>query len=265
MTRLPALFFLLFPSLALAQSSVVEDVASTSAPKRWQLGAGVSVNDSPYVGEGMRIRPFPWVSYEGERLFWRGLSGGVHVHKSDGFVFDAILAGNFDGFDIDDLSRSGLERNGLDPARLEDRDDGVDAGLAATWRGAAGELKLQALADVTDRSGGYELGLDYGYPRRWGRTLLIPSVGVRWLSKDVVRYYYGTLDEEEARGVAPYRPDAALVPQVRLGIVRPLGGNWRLVGALSYRFLPSEIGDSPFLERGSNGTGSLQLGFVRSF
>lgn len=265
MLKFFAVFALLSPLAAQAQSGVAADVAVRESPSRWQLGIGASISDSPYAGEGTRVTPVPWVTYEGDRWFWRGLSGGIHVLKSDGFALDAIVSGRLDGFDIDDLGRRELARNGLDAALLEDRDNSLDAGVAVSWRGAAGEIKLQALADVTDASGGYELSLDYGYQWRWGRTILVPSVGARWLSKDMTRYYYGTLDEEVARGVPAYRPGAALLPQVKLSVLRPLGEKWRLFGAISYRFLPNEVSDSPFLEPDRSGSGNVQVGVSRSF
>lgn len=265
MRQFLSLSILLLPAAALAQSTVVEDVTSIYAAPRWQIGAGVAVGDSPYAGEGTRVRALPWFSYEGEHWFWRGLSGGFHLLESDAFSLDLLASGRMDGFDIDDLGRGQLARNGLDPALLEDRDDGLDLGAAVSWRGRAGELKLQALADVTSVSDGYELVLDYGYPWKLGRTLLIPGIGLSWLSKDSVRYYYGTLDAEEARGVGAYHPDAALVPEIQLGVVRPLNDKWRLFGSVSYRFLPSEISDSPFLEPDTDGYGRLILGVSRSF
>src|ERR1700742_3487559 len=76
---------------------------SSAPPDRWALGLGAAAIDSPYAGEGERIRAFPLITYEGERVFLRGISGGVHLLQSGGFSIDAILAGRLDGFDIDDL------------------------------------------------------------------------------------------------------------------------------------------------------------------
>ncbi|MEE7567927.1 MipA/OmpV family protein, partial [Xanthomonas sp. Kuri4-3] len=118
---------------------------------------------------------------------------------------------------------------------------------------------------VSDASGGYELSLDYGYPWRRGRTVWVPSVGARWLSRDLTRYYYGTWDTEAARGVPGYRPDAALVPQLKLSVLHPLGERWRLFGAVSYRLLPDAISDSPFLEPDRHGSGNVQVGVSRGF
>ncbi|KLJ00383.1 MipA/OmpV family protein [Luteimonas sp. FCS-9] len=264
----PACLLLLLatPSLALAQQTTDRVGAEVDTRSdRWTLGIGASVRDSPYAGEGTRVRPFPLVAFQGERFFWRGLTGGAHLWTSRGFTLDALVSGRFDGFDIDDLGRAELAANGLDASRLEDRDDAVDAGLAAEWKGRAGGLRVRALADVTGTSDGYELSADYGYPLQLGSTTLVPGFGVRWMSDDLVNYYYGTLDTEVARGARAYAPGASVVPQLNLDVVHPLTRHWRLFGALEYQFLPDEIADSPFIEPDTDGTVRLMLGISRSF
>lgn len=262
------MLLLALPGAALAQAGL--DGADPVRPLRaddWSVGAAVSVRDSPYAGEGTRTRLLPLVSYEGERLFWRGLTGGVHLFRRDGFEFDAIVSGRFDGFDIEDLGRDELARNGLDASQLEDRDDGLDAGFGATWRGRAGELTMRALADITDASGGHEFVAGYGYAFHLGRTTLIPGASVRWMSSDLTAYYYGTgtVDEERARGVPVYAPGSAVVPRVNLGIARPLGRNWRLLGSIDYELLPDEITDSPLIEPDTDGSARLMIGISRGF
>lgn len=257
---------LFFPTLALAQSSSADLLAEARpASDRWTLGVGARIKDDAYAGRGTHTRALPLIGFEGERIFWRGLSGGIHLVDGDTFKLDALLSGRFDGFDIDDLGRRELLANGVDASLLDDRDDGLDAGLSASWSGAAGQLTLTALADITDASGGYELSLDYGYPLRWGRTTVVPAVGARWMSSRMADYYHGILDEEVARGVAAYTPGSTLVPEVSVGFSRPLGEKWRIVGAMKYEFLPSEITDSPLMEPDSNGAAGLSIGFTRSF
>lgn len=255
----------LLPSLALAQTTSTGDLLAKVDDDRWSIGVAASVRQSPYAGEGTRVRPVPLLTYEGERVFWRGLGGGVHLVNRNRFRVDAVLSARMDGFDIDDLGPRELRANGIDPSQLSDRDDGLDAGLAASWSSRAGEFKLSALADVTDRSGGYEIAADYAYAFKWGRSTLIPGIGVRWMSDDLVRYYHGTLDEEIARGVQRYQPGSALVPQVSLAFSRPLGEKWRLLGAVDYRFLPNEITDSPLSEPDTDGSAGLRIGITRSF
>lgn len=263
---LSAALALCLPSLAFAQTaSTTADLLTAQDDDRWSIGVAAAMRDSPYVGEGTRLRPLPLLTFEGERVFWSGLSGGVHAIKGDHFGVDLILAGRFDGFDIEDLGRTELARNGLDASLLEDRDDGLDAGIAFNWFGRAGQLKLRALADITDASGGHEVAIDYGYALHWGDTTVVPGVGVRWMSSDLVRYYYGVLDEEIARGVTPYDPGSALVPQVSVGFSRPLGRKWKLLGAVDYQFLPNEITDSPLIEPDTSGSAGLRIGITRGF
>ncbi|PTN56325.1 MipA/OmpV family protein [Stenotrophomonas panacihumi] len=257
---------LLMPSLALAQRSAsTAELLAQADDDRWMIGAGASIKDEGYAGMGTRIRPFPLVAYEGKRIFWRGLSGGVHAYKGEHFSLDAVLSGRFDGFDVDDLGRRELAANGVDIDLLEDRDDALDAGLSLGWQAGASELKLTALYDVTDTSGGQEIALDYAYALHWGRTTLVPGVGVHWLSRDTVDYYYGTLDEEIARGVAAYRPGAATVPQASIGFIRPLGTAWKVVGSVNYKWLPSEITDSPLMDPDASGAFSVRIGLGWSF
>ena len=256
---------LLLPSLALAQTTSTGDLLAKVQDDRWSIGVAASVRQSPYAGEGTRIRPVPLLTYEGDRLFWRGLGGGIHLIARDRLRVDAVLSARMDGFDIGDLGQRELRANGVDPSQLSDRDDGLDAGLAASWSSRAGEFKLSALADVTDRSGGYEIAADYAYAFKWGRSTLIPGGGLRWMSDDLVRYYHGTLDEEVGRGVQRYQPGSALVPQVSLAFSRPLGEKWRLLGAVDYKFLPSEITDSPLSEPDTDGSAGLRIGITRSF
>lgn len=248
----------------LAQSAPA-DTPAAGDDDRWSIGLGAGIRDAGYAGEGTRVRPGPLLTFEGERVFWRGITGGVHAIRGEVFGLDVIVAGRLDGFDIDDLGRAELARNGLDADLLEDRDDGLDAGLSASWRGRAGTVELSALADVVDASGGYEATAEYAYPLQWGRTTVVPGVAVRWMSDDSVDYYYGILDEEVARGVPAYRPGSAVVPQVSVGFSRPLGGKWQLRGTLRYEFLPDEITESPLMEPGTDGAAGMMIGVSRSF
>ncbi|MEB1528112.1 MipA/OmpV family protein [Xanthomonas sp. WHRI 7945] len=260
-----ALLMLTSPTIGMAQNSTTADLLQEVDDDRWSIGVGANARQSTYAGEGTRIRPFPLVTFEGERIFWNGLSAGVHVLETDRIGIDLMIAGRFDGFDIADLGQRELVANGLNPALLEDRDDALDAGIAIRWFGRAGQLKLRALADVTDTSGGQEVTLDYGYALQWGKTTVVPGASVTWMSKDIVQYYYGITDKEVARGVAAYAPGAAVVPQVNLGFQRSLGEKWKVIGAVNYQFLPSEITDSPLSEPDTDGSAGVRIGITRSF
>lgn len=248
--------------IAAAQGS--EDT-TPRATGEWTLGAGVVAIDSPYAGEGTRFRPVPLVGYEGERVFVRGTAAGLHLVQVEGFQLAAIASVRLDGIDIDDLGREELLANGVDRDLLEDRDDGLDLGARATLSGGWGALSLEAVHDVTDASGGHEVALDYRYTWRIGGSALTANVGSSLLSDDLVNYYYGTLDEEVARGVVAYAPGSAVVHRVGVTWLQPLGDAWQLVASAEARQLPSELRDSPLLEPDSDRTGRLFVGFGRRF
>lgn len=246
----------MLPAAAFAQSPPV--------PAQWTLGVGAAAIDSPYVGEGTRVRPFPLIGYESERVFLRGLSGGVHLVESGGFSVDAILSARLYGVDISDLDGAALRANGVDPAQLRDRDDGLDAGVRLTYGDTWGAVSLDALHDVTGTSEGYELSLDYRYTWMAGQTALTANVGANRLSADLARYYFGTLDEEVARGVTAYAPGAVTVPRVGIAMVRPIGTTrWQLLGSVEYQRLPGAMTDSPLLDADRDGVGRVVLGLSR--
>lgn len=265
--RLLCLFLsLISPVVVIAQAVPAETLEMESARSRWSIGVGVGVGDGHYAGEGTRVMFLPMIGYEGDRFFLRGLGGGFHFLRTDTFSLDGLVRAQPGAFDVSDLSDAALARNGVDASLLEDRDDfGVAAGLGTDWRLPFGELKFQAVTDATGNDRGQELSIDYVYPLPMGGLMLMPSIGVRWLSADATRYLYGTLDEDEARGVAPYHPGSALLPQVRLGIMRPLSSKWQLFGGAGYTFLPSKISDSPLLEPGNSGSINFQIGINRRF
>lgn len=250
---------------AAAQNTPDPVGAAEQGPPRWSAGLAAIVSDSPYAGEGTRVQPVPLVTYEGERFYFRGIAAGWRFVQNDSWEVAALLKARFDGFEVKDLGRAELERNGIDHRLLEDRKIALDGGLGVSWAGTAGELELELLADVTDKSGGQQATLQYSYPIPVGKGTLSPNVGITWMSKDTANYYYGTLDSEVARGVVDYRPGAATLPQIGLSYFRPVGRTWSLRASAEYSRLPSSIKNSPLLERDTKGTASVFVGFSRGF
>jgi outer membrane protein len=231
---------------------------------QWGLGLGAIASDNPYAGRGTRYTPVPLITYDSNRLFFQGITAGVHLLDTSALEIDLIAEANFDGIDAKDFGARELAENGIDRALLEDRKDSADVGFDVSFEGRYGELKFQALADVFDASGGYEASASYGYPFSAGeRLVLTPTVGAKWLSADRADYYYGILDEEIARGVTGYRPGAVVIPEVGLDLQYSFADRWVLLGNLKYRVLPGKIEDSPLLDSGQSIR--LFVGVLRAF
>src|SRR5690606_9539111 len=95
----------------------------------WGIGIAAAVSDSPYAGEGARVIPVPLLSYEGERFYFRGVTAGWRLVDTEGFELSVLGQVRFDGFDVEDLGRAQLARNGVDAGVLEDRDRCLDLGV----------------------------------------------------------------------------------------------------------------------------------------
>ncbi len=236
-----------------------------SGDSPWGLGVGVAARTRIYAGESSSATLVPLISYQGEKFFWRGISGGYHLFERDGLKLDATLGARFNGIKRDDFGTAALAARGINRNLLENRDDGLDLGLAGAWKGHMGVLELGLKADVSGASKGFETTAKYGYPLHWGQAMLTPHIGISHYSKKLANYYYGTLDTEVARGVVNYKPGSAVIPRVGLDLMRPFAGQWMLMGGLSYSTLPGKITDSPLVDKDTNGVTSVFVGVSRKF
>jgi outer membrane protein len=234
------------------------------APDGLSLGVAAISSKGILLGENHRTTVVPVLGYEGERFFFRGISGGVHLFKRNGFELDLLVGARLDGWDNADLDAMRLAERGIDRAALRDRARGVDMGLGLAWKGSAGRAWLDAKTDVTNASGGQEVELGYAFAVPAGKGLLAPSVTVSYWSSKLSNYYYGVLPREEAAGVPRYRPGDAVVPAFSVAYLHALPGRWRVFGVVEYQWLPGTITDSPLVE-GRRGIPSLFLGVSRSF
>ena len=266
MRALPAsLCLVLFAPFVSHAQEPPESKAADEPSSHWSLGIAGVLRDSEYAGEGSRSLVVPNVSYEGEWFYWRGATLGYRLARTDHFSVDGFIAGRLDGIDADDFGVAELAERGIDRNLLEDRDHSADAGVSATWKGGAGELELDARADITGTSEGYQIAVDYRYPIRIGRVTVTPGVGATMLSDDMANYYYGTLDEEVARGVVDYKPGRSIIPHVGVLVVVPFASQWLFIGNAQLRSLPDEIQDSPLVEQGTDSVSILFIGVSRRF
>ncbi|MCZ8257151.1 MAG: MipA/OmpV family protein, partial [Polaromonas sp.] len=179
----------------------------------WGLGVGVAARTDIYAGESAKLRAVPLISYQGEKFFWRGISGGYHLLSRDGFTLDATLSARLAGIKKEDFGVAELAARGINRNLLDDRDGGLDLGIAGSFTGQMGVVELALKADVSGASKGYEASAKYGYPLQWGSTTITPNIAVSHHSAKLANYYYGTLDAEVARGVVNYKPGSATIPR----------------------------------------------------
>ena len=254
---------LLSASMLLAVLTHASGVQAQPGAPECSVGLGAAVSDSPYAGEGTRVRAFPFIAWQGERAYLRGLDLGFRAWQRGPWSLDLALSGRLDGFDAKDLGRRELAANGIDRDLLDDRDDGLDA--AASMRYATEQLNIdfELRHDLSGASEGGEARLRIGRPLRDGPWLWTPYVQARWLSADLAGYYYGISDGESARALPAYRPGSAVLPEAGVALNRRLGERWFLFGNLRFSALPDALSDSPLLDGDSEPALFFALG--RSF
>ncbi len=209
------------------------------------VGGGAIISSQPYVGTDARVYPIPMFAYEGKRLYFRGIMGGYWLYNVDGFSVGPVLRPRFEGYEEDDSH----ELEGMD-----DRDWSIDGGLGLAWLTDVGLFGVTFVTDLLGRHKGQELDLSYTILFKWAGFDLVPSVGLRWKSKNLIDYYYGVEDDEvrfdETISRGSYEGDDAIDPYLRMVVRRKLAGRWSLLGAVQYEWFDSEIKDSPIVDDG---------------
>lgn len=246
------------PALALALAAALATPAfAQDAPDpqpRWTLGLLAIDRDAPYRQLDEDLLVVPLVRYEGERVYLRGLRGGVVLAREGGFEFGAFVQGRGDGYDAKDSPFL---------AGMDDRDFSLDAGLAASWRvPRVGQLEVSLATDILDRSGGQEAEVSWTGLVRAGGWQILPAVAVKWQSSDMLDYYYGVRADEALVGRPVYSPGSAIFPELSVLATRPLGERWQLFGRVGHTWLPSEVTDSPLVGEDSRTSLIVGLGYT---
>jgi outer membrane protein len=242
----------LLPLIALLAAAAPAFAQQPETP-RWTVGALVIDRDAPYreLDEGLLVVPL--VRFEGERAYLRGLRGGIRLVESPGYELAVFAQARLDGYDSKDSPYL---------AGMSDRRPSLDLGVASTWTSLTlGALELSAAADALDRSGGYELAASWTGRFAAGEWSFFPGASLRWQDEKMVDYYYGVRSSEARVGRAAYSGDAAVTPDVSLLATRPLGQRWSLFARASHAWLPSEVTDSPLVDRNGNTSLFLGLGY----
>ena len=205
-------------------------------------GAGVSVEQSPYLGGKASVEVLPVLFVQMGRFYLRGPTLGAELFDGDDLSVSAGIS-----LDFADTHR-GDSPQLADMAKLDDVWLGeIEMSYEADW----GELGLSLAADVSGTHDGYLAGFSYGYPLELGAWQIEPEVGVEWRSAKVSRYYYG-VGANDVRSDRPfYEPDAGMNYELGVTATYPFAERHALSLEAGVEWLSSEVSDSPIVERDS--------------
>ena len=225
-----------------AAVDVVEPIAEIlDTPGSAGLGLVVQSSASPYRDGGRRYDLIPLYLYEGERLYLHANRGGIKLRKNADHRIDLFVEQRLEGFPADRLPAS--------LAGMNQRDSGIDLGLAMRNRQSWGNLSAELVHDIGGTSKGTEARFGYSYDWASGPWTLKPSLTFAVRDARLNNYYYGVQASEAAAGRPAYSPGAGVNTTVGLYGTYDLTQRWRLLAGVSATVLSKGIKESPIVQR----------------
>ena len=242
-----------------AQSGEKNDDSGVSAMLvGFDAGLGGTYFTSEYKGMEENGTSIPLIGYEGEHVYLRGLSAGVHLVRLSFLEINAQVSYLPQHFYADRSSRWVMRR-------LDDRYSTMLAGLNTRVFLPVGIFSATASMDVLGYSqGGVILDGNYTLPIRLGSLSIAPTIGVQWTDSQYNKYYYG-IDHGEARasGLKHYDPESCFSPYAQISAKLNFTENWSAFASVRTLFLGQEITDSPMVE--NHEVYSFSLGAMYKF
>jgi outer membrane protein len=256
MTRANTVMTTILLGSLFATGSPGAESESEMGPRKPEIfvGAGAVVSSKPYDGLSYKVYPVPLFGYEGERLYLRGIMGGYRLFKAENWSIGPTVRPRFEGYDAGDSSAL---------SGMKDRNATIDGGIDLAWTTKRAFVSLVVLTDLLGAHDGHEVEISGAGMFPYGPYQIIPSLGLRWRSNALVRYYYGVKPEEARADRLAYKPDQTLTPVARLAIRRRLSEKWGFLFATQFEWLDDEISDSPIVD--DNSTLSIIVGATYSF
>lgn len=210
--------------LAGATHADTPDDRPVYSEQRWGIGIGVRYADIPFVTADQSVSDLvPLLFYEGERVFLRGMEGGIRLFGDEGARLNAYIRYRFP--DSPRVLRDEIRRDAWD----------VGPQLRYTL-GESWDLRSEFLSDGEGRT-----YLDVGVERRFGhdRAWFEPYIGLRLKSAAFNNRYFGLAREDLGAGV-----DAQARVEGRLHMF----GNLFLIGRVGGYYLNRETRESPLIK-----------------
>lgn len=221
---------------------------------QWSLGFGLGMERKPYRDFDDKAMAIPMLGYENRWVSLAGPSLDLKLPSAGPVAFRLRARYAADGYEAEDSPHL---------VGMEERKASVWLGAAAIWRGEAANLTAELLADASGHSKGtrFKLQLD----RRFGAGAfgITPRVGVHWVDRKYVDYYYGVRASEASAGRARYEGEAATQLELGLRVDYAVAPRQTVYLDLSTTRLGSGIRNSPLVERSSQ-TG-VRVGYLYSF
>ena len=231
-------------SFQVAQAQEVAEIPQFNAPPGTAaLGGGIRGGQSPYFefdnDDQKRLDLIPLYLYNGKHVFFRGVSGGVHLYNNN-------------DLEVSVLGRYRFQH--LDPGRnefyegIEERRQSLDAGFQTRLSKDWGTLRLSWVTDTLDRHKGQEVQLSYRYHFDAGPFSFSPFISWSWQDENLTNYYFGVSPEEARPDLPEYTPGDSQRVSFGLNSAWQVTDRITFFGNVAFGGASSEVLNSPLVD-----------------
>lgn len=260
-TRLAVCAFTLAMTLPMSVIAQAHPDPDSSQASSWGIGVAVGSTRPAYKGMDYDTVVLPMLSYENQYLKLSGPTlelklPGIELGESQRLNF-GIVGHLFDGSGYEASDSSHL-------SGMAERKSGAWAGAKVEWENDVADVSLELLGDASRNSKGKRMLLGIG--RKWfinPNLMLIPQVGVEWVDKNYVDYYYGVRSNEARAGRAAYSGKATVNPEISLTGIYTFDKNHSMMLNIGVKSLGKGIKNSTLVERSSEH--QVMVGYKYSF
>ncbi len=247
------LFFLFIFGVAFASYADVNKTLNTDESElKGVLGVGVLVDTQPYKDVDPKAWPVPLASLEYKNFWIDGRVFGYRLLGEGNWKLSVAGKPRLMGYHSNDSSTL---------YGMEDREGSFDGGGRFSWESEMFDLKVMVLSDLGGKHNGQEVSAVLS--KELLKGFITPRVGVKWLSQNLVDYYFGVRGNEARVWRPAYEPDSTVDAIAGATVALPIGEKWAFVTDLEYEFLGSEITDSPIVD--ADGVFKCAVGVVYRF
>ncbi|WP_144213328.1 MipA/OmpV family protein [Shewanella donghaensis] len=216
------------------------------------------------------IYVIPSIAYYGENWFFDNFNIGYTLTEQESFTINLATSYSderaffyrWDPSNIFTTQTSSANATDILPSRnvhveeveqpniideLENRNFTVYGGAELFWYGKLGILKIFAAHDLLDVHNGQEAGISWSYSLAIDKFSFDLSLDADWKSSEVISYYYGIRESENAYWSQEYQPSSGWNKAIELTTRYSFSPRWDLLIAARYIQLADEIIDSPII------------------
>lgn len=251
-----SLFFLTAPASFAQQPAegAPREVAEDSGKPALsgQIGLGVIRAARPFVGAKDETLVIPVGNLEYGRFSFRGVEAAYRLTGDGSWFAQVIVRPRFDGLKPEDSPFL---------AGMEERKLSLDAGVRFGYGTRRYIVAVDAVTDVLGRSDGQEVGVSLTLPRRYGKFVVTPSLGMAWVSSKLADYYYGVRPEEALPQRPAYRVSDTWDAEASVLLSYDIAPRWSIYLVASADWLGEDIKDSPIVDQEIAVSGVLGVGW----